>query len=135
MPAKGYLRHPIIVPSAAARTVVVSESGSVFIVTSETVTQVFTLPRAGRTPNGTFYTFIYGASTAGTGELDISPESSADDMLIKTRENAGTSINPAAGTGIKNTALTHVIGDHITLVSDGVSRWYMIGESGLWASQ
>ena len=135
MPAKAILRHPVIIPSAAARTISAAETGSVFIVTSETVVQVLTLPRAGRIPVGTHFSFIYGASTAGTGSLDIIPESSADTLLIKATEDAGASIAPAAGTGITNTAGTHVIGDHITLVSDGVSQWYMAGESGIWASR
>ena len=135
MPAKALIRRPVIIPSAAARTVLASETGSVFIVTSETVVQVLTLPRAARSPVGTHFSFIYGASTAGTGSLDIVPESTADTLLIKTREDAGTSIAPAAGTGVTNTSGSHVIGDHITLVSDGVSQWYMAGQSGLWASR
>ena len=135
MPAKALLRRPVIIPSAAARTVLARETGSVFIVTSETVVQVLTLPRAGRNPAGTHFSFIYGASTAGTGSLDIVPESTADTILIKATEDAGASIAPAAGTGITNTAGTHVIGDHITLVSDGVSQWYMAGQSGIWASR
>ena len=135
MPAKAILRRPVIIPSAAARTVSAAESGSVFIVTSETVTQVLTLPRASRSPVGTHFSFIYGASTAGTGVLQITPESSADSLIVKTREDAGTDLGLAAGTGVKNpTQPDHVIGDHLTLVSDGVSIWYAAGQSGLWAS-
>ena len=97
MPAKAILRHPVIVPSAAAVTVFAADTGSVFIATSETVTQVFTLPRASRSPIGIHFSFIYGASTGGSGVLRITPESSADTLIVKTREDAGSNISLAAG--------------------------------------
>ena len=134
MPAKALLRHPVIVPSATARTVLASETGSVFIATSETATQVFTLPRAGRNPVGIHFSFISGSTTAGSGVLQIKPESSADTLVVKTRENAGSALALAAGVGAQNSDADHVIGDHLTLVSDGVSIWYAAGQSGLWSS-
>jgi hypothetical protein len=46
-----------------------------------------------------------------------------------------TSVKPTAGTGVKNTAATNVLGDYMVLESDGVNTWHEISGAGIWASQ
>ena len=132
MPVRTFTRPASIQLTATTFTVLPSQTGTTFIATLASGTQVFTLPPIARNPAGLVYSFICGNAA---GEILINPASTADDLLIKATEDAGASVNPAAGTGVKNTASGNVIGDHITLVSDGVSRWYMIGQSGAWATQ
>lgn len=113
----------------ATVTLVAAQSGQVSIATKASATQTFTLPSAAIA--GLVFTFIAGHAD---GEVLVNPIT-GQTMLIKATEDAGASIATSAGAGIKNTAATNVIGDHITLISDGVSQWYMIGQSGVWAAQ
>lgn len=52
-----------------------------------------------------------------------------------TKTAGTTTAATAASTGIKNTAATNVVGDFVTLVSDGVTTWYMTSVAGVWASR
>ena len=131
MPVKAFTRPTSIQLTAATYAVNANETGTTFIATRASSTQVFTLPPIARNPAGLVYSFICG--DAG-GEIRVDPFNTSDTILAKTREDAGTSIvTNSTDIGIKNTASGNVIGDHITLVSDGVSQWYMLGESGAWA--
>lgn len=125
----GSRRDVQIYLTEASTAVTAAEAGKVFIATKASATQTFTLPIA--TTEGMEFVFIAGSAA---GEILVTPNA-ADTMLIKATEDAGASILTAAGAGIKNTAATNVIGDHIHLISDGVSQWYMIGQSGIWAAQ
>jgi len=102
-------------------------NNKVFIATKASATQTFTLPAASYT--GLQYTFICG--NVG-GEIKIL--GSVGDTINCKAANAGASVSVAANTGIKNTAATNVLGDTITLVSDGISTWYGIAQSGIFAS-
>jgi hypothetical protein len=119
------------VVASGDKTVTAAMSGRTFIATASSGTQTFTLPDAGTT-QGLTYSFVCGHAS---GEILITP-ASGDSIVGKTHgaEN-GTGIAPAAGTGIKNTAATNVVGDFCTLVFDGVSAWYMTSVAGVWASQ
>lgn len=124
------VRRDFEIVASGDKTVTSAMSGRVFMATAATGTQTFTLPDAGTTA-GLTYQFICGHAS---GEILIDP-ASGDKLRIKATEDAGASVAPAAGTGIKNTAATNVLGDHIDLVFDGVDTWHMIGQSGIWASQ
>jgi hypothetical protein len=102
-------------------------NNKVFIATKASATQTFTLPAASTA--GLQYTFICG--NAG-GEIKIL--GSAGDTINCKAANAGASVSVAADTGIKNTAATNVLGDTITLVSDGATNWYGIAQSGIFAT-
>lgn len=110
-------------------TLLTAESGTVMIATKASATQTFVLPSAAT--GGLIFTFICGSAA---GEILIDPAGS-EVIGAKAANNAGADITPAGGTGIKNTAATNIIGDYITLVSDGVSKWYTVAQSGIWASQ
>lgn len=115
--------------AAATKTVTAAMSGRMFVDVLGSGTTTFTLPDAEA---GLEYTFVAGTAA---GEILINPQA-ADAIVGKTHgaEN-GTGIAPAAGTGIKNTAATNVIGDFCTLRAlDGVT-WYMVAVAGVWASQ
>lgn len=108
----------------------IQTSGTIFITNRASTTTTYTLPAAQTV--GLTYRFILG--NVGT-ELLINPIGT-DTISIKGANTAAaaniTTVSPA---GIKNTAATHILGDTIQLVSDGVSQWKMLNQSGTWASQ
>lgn len=115
--------------SGASETVSAAESGKVYVQTASSGTTTFTLPDAAA---GLHYSFVCGHAS---GEILINPQ--ATDAIVGKTHGAenGTGIAPAAGTGIKNTAATNVVGDFCTLAClDGVT-WYMTSVAGVWASQ
>jgi hypothetical protein len=113
---------PTVQPSA-------TNNGTVFIGTLGSGNQTYTLPSAAT--GGLSFTFIAGSAA---GELLVNPNGT-DTISIKATVDQGANVTTAAGVGIKNTAATNVLGDFVTLISDGVSKWWMIGQSGIWASQ
>jgi len=68
-------------------------------------------------------------------EILITP--AAGDAIVGKTHGAqdATGLAPAAGTGIKNTAATNVVGDHCTLVALDTTTWYMTSVAGVWAAQ
>lgn len=110
-------------------TLLTAESGTVMIATKASATQTFVLPSAATA--GLEFTFICGSAS---GEILIDPAGS-ENIITKATNDAGASIAPAGGTGIKNTAATNVLNDYMTLTSDGVDTWYTVAQSGIWASQ
>ena len=119
---------PIYSASDATKQLTTSDSGYVYIAAKSSATQTFTLPSASLA--GLHYTFVCG--NAG-GEMKIVGPSS-DVIKVLTAGASGTSLVVAANTGIKNTAATNVVGDNITLVSDGHQIWYGISQNGIFAS-
>jgi hypothetical protein len=117
-----------LVPTAV--TLSAADSAKVSIQTLASGTQTYTLPLASAAP-GAVFTFICQHASS---EILINPNA-ADQVSIKGLVDHSTSVKPAAGTGVKNTAATNVIGDHLTLVSDGVATWYEVAGAGIWASQ
>jgi hypothetical protein len=117
-----------LVPTAV--TLTTADSFKVSVQTLASGTQTYTLPAAAAAP-GAIFTFI--CQHAGS-EILINP-ASTDQISIKGLVDHSTSVKPAAGTGVKNTASGNVIGDHLTLWSDGVLTYYEIAGAGIWASQ
>lgn len=115
--------------TAETEAVSASESGKVYVQTRSSTTVTFTLPAAAA---GLTYTFVCGHADS---EILITP-GTGDAIVGKTHgaEN-GTGIAPAAGTGIKNTAATNVVGDHCVLTALDATTWYMTSVAGVWASQ
>jgi hypothetical protein len=118
---------PIYAADDATVAVSAAINGKVFIATKASATQTFTLPAASTA--GLEYTFICG--NAG-GELKILGIA-GNTINLKTAA-AGTVLSIAADTGIKNTAATNIVGDTITLVSDGITSWYAVSQNGIFAS-
>lgn len=119
--------RPIYAADDATITVSAAVNNKVFIATKASATQTFTLPAASTA--GLEYTFICG--NAG-GELKIL--GIAGNTINCKTAAAGTVLSIAADTGIKNTAATNIVGDTITLVSDGVTFWYAVSQNGIFAS-
>lgn len=116
--------------TADTDTITNGDSGRVIIATKGSATQTWTLPLAATLP-GQRVTWVCGSAA---GEILINPNA-ADQISIKGLVDHSTSVKPAAGTGVKNTAATNVLGDHLTLVSDGVNTWHEVAGAGIWASQ
>ena len=123
-------RPSVVNLTPTAVTLTRADSAKVSIQTLASGTQTYTLPLATAAA-GAVFTFI--CQDAGS-EILINPNA-ADQISIKGLVDHSTSVKPAAGTGVKNTAATNVIGDHLTLVCDGVATWYEIAGAGIWASQ
>lgn len=115
--------------TAETEAVQAAESGKVYVQTRASTTVTFTLPAAAA---GLTYTFVCGHADS---EILITPQT-GDAIVGKTHgaEN-GTGLAPAAGTGIKNTAATNVVGDHCVLTALDATTWYMTSVAGVWASQ
>jgi hypothetical protein len=111
-------------------TVAASDTGTTYIAKRSSSTQTFTLPSAATA--GLTYTFINGHVD---GMIYIKGQSGD---TINCKSNAdGTdrvSVSVAATTGIRNNSATNVLGDNITLVSDGITTWWMTAQSGIFSS-
>jgi hypothetical protein len=110
--------------AAVGATVVLTaaQSDGIFINASTSGSPSWTLPAA--TTAGLMYTFICGNTTAGftvTGAQAIHAKTSATGTAITTT------------TTLTNTQATAVVGDAITIVSDG-AVWWMISQTGIFAA-
>ena len=116
--------------TTATITVAASDTGTTYIAKRSSSTQTFTLPSASTA--GLTYTFINGHVD---GMIYIKGQSGD---TINCKSNAdGTdrvSVSVAATTGLRNNSATNVLGDNITLVSDGITTWWMTAQSGIFSS-
>lgn len=119
----------IEVTTDATKSLVKGSNGKTIVASKSSSTQTFSLPAAS--VEGLVFTFICGHAS---GEILINSGGASDTFTIKASEG-GASVVTSAGTGIKNTAATNVVGDSITLISDGGTNWYGVKQSGTWASQ
>ena len=111
------------------KTIKDTESGTMFVQMLGSGTQTYTLP----TPvAGLTYTFVCGHASS---EILINPGTSKAIVGKIHAAQDGTGLAPAAGTGIKNTAATNVVGDSLTLTALDTTTWYITAQTGLWASQ
>lgn len=113
----------IISSAAVGATVALTaaQSGAVLINASTSGSPSWTLPAAAA---GLNYTFITGNTTAGftvTGAQVIHFKTSASGTVLTST------------TTLTNTQGTAIVGDTISLVSDGTS-WYMTAISGIFAA-
>lgn len=125
------VRDSVSVTLADTVAITTAQSGTVFICTKTSATQVLTLPAAATA--GLCYTFVCGAGAAG-GEIQVAV-GTGDNIVGKTHAaNDGTGLVSTVTTGLlKNTAATNVVADMITLVSDGITTWYSIAQTGVWS--
>jgi hypothetical protein len=106
-----------------------ADTGKMYVDTLGSGTSTFTLPAAAA---GLEYTFVCGNAS---GEILITP-AAGDAIVCKAAPHTdATAVAPAAGTGIKNTAATNVVGDRITLRAVDATTWYATSQAGTWASQ
>lgn len=99
-----------------------AQSGQVFINVSTSGSPSWTLPAA--TTNGLVFTFICGNTTTGftvTGAQVIHFKTSASGTVLTST------------TTLTNTQGTAIVGDTISLVSDGLV-WWMTAISGIFAA-
>lgn len=97
-----------------------ADSGKTLINVSTSGTPSWTLPAAA---NGLWFTFVCGNTTAGftvTGGVVHLKTSASGTVLTST-------------TTVTNTQGTAIVGDTITIVSDGTA-WWMVAQSGIFAA-
>ena len=88
------------------------------------VDAVYTLPAPTA---GVWYTIVTGVASAGTG-LVITATSTL--IQGKTTSAGTTAITDA--TSITNSGASDVVGDYVTIRSDG-TKWWVVGQSGTYA--
>lgn len=123
-PITGGVLVPVVQSALVGATVVLTaaQSGGVFQNRSTSGSPSWTLPAA--TTNGLEFTFTTASTSAGftiTGAQVIHAKTSA----------TGTAITST--TTITNTQGTAVVGDALTIVSDG-AVWWMTAQSGIFAA-
>lgn len=125
------VRSAVSVTLADTIAPLAADSGTTYICTKTTSTQIFTLPAAATA--GLTFTVVCGAGAAG-GEIQVGV-ATGDNIIGKTHAaNDGTGLVSTVTTGLlKNTAATNVVGDFCRLVSDGITTWYMVAEAGVWS--
>jgi hypothetical protein len=129
MTASGIVHGLRQVIEAAGDTVLTAaQTGALVVNTKTSATTTLTLPAAAAGLE-----FIIVENGAATGEILITP--AAGDAIKCKATVDGASVAPAAGTGIKNTAATNIVGDTITLVAYDGTTWHATAQMGTWASQ
>lgn len=125
------VRVPVTVTTDATATLTSADTGKVYICTASSGTQVFSLPAAST--GGLMFTFVCGHAS---GEIRVGVVTTGDNIIGKTHgAQDGTGISTTATTGLLlNTAATNVIGDFVTLVSDGLTSYYMVAVAGAWSA-
>ncbi len=119
----GYGAHKVNL-AAATQTLTANHCGQIF---EGVVDAVFTLPAVAAANKGVFFTFWTGALSSGTG-LSLSPNS-ADSIR-------GHGLTAVDDKDLINTGATDVVGDSVTIVSDGSVGWVIQGEpGGIWAKE
>ena len=110
--------------AAAGATVVLTaaDSGKTLINVSTSGSPSWTLPTAA---NGLYFTFVCGNTTAG-----FTVTSSTAVIHFKTSAS-GTVLTST--TTLTNTQGTAIVGDFISIISDGTA-WWMTGISGIFAA-
>lgn len=118
----GAILVPAVQSALVGATVVLTaaQSGGVFINRSTSGSPSWTLPAAS---NGLVYTFVTANTTAGF------TVTAAGTIYAKTSAT-GTAVS---GTTLTNTQATAVVGDAITLVSDGTG-WRMTAQTGIFTA-
>lgn len=123
-PITGGVLVPVTQSALVGATVVLTtaQSGGVFQNRSTSGSPSWTLPAA--TTNGLEYTFTTANTTTGftvTGAQVIHAKTSATGTAITTT------------TTLTNTQATAVVGDSITIVSDGTA-WWITAQTGIFAA-
>ena len=113
----------------ANKTLDAEDSGKVFLIATDSLT--ITLPA---TKSGLDYTFV---NSGGDGNNIITISPNASDALHGTITLAA-SVVELSGTDDKdliNTKATANTGDMVRIVGDGSAGWYVVGSTGIWASE
>lgn len=123
-PITGGVLVPVVQSALVGATVVLTagQSGGVFQNRSTSGSPSWTLPAA--TTNGLEFTFTTANTTTGftiTGAQVIHAKTSATGTAITTT------------TTLTNTQATAVVGDAITIVSDGAA-WWITAQTGIFAA-
>lgn len=121
----GPLNRGVSSSAATGATVVLTlaDSGKVLINKSTGGSPSWTLP--ANAPSGIYFTFVCGNTTAG-----FTVTSATQVIHLKTSAS-GTVLTTT--TTMTNTQGTAIVGDHITIVSDGTA-WWTVAQSGIFAA-
>ena len=107
----------------ATKTLTASDSGNTYELALAAGVAV-TLPAARACKAGARFTFICGDATA---DDTILRASTADTIAGAIGSNATAGITVAAGVGTLDQSGGLAVGDMVTLIGDGHSKWYVTG--------
>ena len=114
------------------KTLLAKDHGRVFTIATDAKT--ITLPAASTGTKGMEVTIV-NSGAAGNNIVTIA--SATADFIAGVITLAATVV-VKGGTVDKdliNTKSTATLGDYVKLVCDGVDGWFIIGSSGIWASE
>lgn len=112
----------IVLPATTVlATVAEADHGAVFVANSS-ATVTLQLPAASA-KTGLTVTLTVGVLTSSGGHK-VKPASG--DTIVFT--------SAAAGSSVECSAATDVLGDSLTLVADGGTKWYFTAKTGTWAA-
>jgi hypothetical protein len=112
----------------AAETLDVNDCGSIIL--NGTNGASFVLPDAAAANGGCVYTLVNTGARTAVG-IGFSPN--ASDSI--SGSCGAVVIDGGANKDLLNTALTHEVGDSVSIVSDGTSAWYILSCNGIWAHE
>ena len=115
------------IPISGNRTVTVDDHNCTYTVN---VNAVFTLPAVTADLKG----MKLHAICAVEGAQATFTPASADGIYGTTNASTNVVFSGTDGAGIKNTSVSALKGDNITLMCDGSTGWYVVGCHGVWAN-
>jgi len=111
----------VSVITVALQTASVVDHGATFIAAT-TVGVTLQLPAAS-VMTGLTVTLVNGVLPTSNS---VKAKPAAGDTIVFT--------SAAASSSLENSTASDVLGDNVTLVSDGVSKWYIVGKTGTWTA-
>ena len=124
------VRRAVSVTDADTIAITAAMSGTVFIATKASATQVFTLPLAATA--GLTYTFVCGHADS---EIHVGVGAGDNIIGMVSADTGALGFITTTTTGLlKDTAASNVVGHAITLVSDGITSYYAIAMTGVWSA-
>jgi len=111
-----------IAASATTHTATPADSGALFAFSSST-SQTLVLPLAATAGKGYEVTAVVGVLTSSGGHT-VRPN--ASDTILFT--------SAAASSAMQCSAASDVLGDSLTVRSNGSTTWYIAGKVGTWAA-
>lgn len=122
-----------VVTKTASFSVINADDGALFLIGTADI--VATLPPVSQENKGMIVRFnvLTAGLSSGTG-FSISPDAN-DGIRGKVTQGTGAALSGVDNKDLINTGSGDISGDGVSLMSDGVDGWQVIGMLGTWASE
>ena len=129
---KAYDETPFTVVLTDNKTLLASDSGSVFLIGTDA--KVMTLPAVADVPIGTTYTF-QNIGVDANNNIRVTPASADYIAGTATLASSVVDLGVTDNKYIDNTKASTIRGDSVTVTSDGTNGWTAFPINGIWASE